>query len=252
MPADEHVLVFDSGKLRYESSPAQYAPGKTHGAQNQPDLIIQDVRSAGDELEIEFGLLPKADQAEDLSPVSVRFSAYSESGLEREWRLNRLPPNVANQHFPCWRVSLGGWPAGARRIELQVMWQDQPAESCLVPLDWNQRFAEKVFGEQLNMKLIKREQKPVRSSDGISQVQVLLTFALTERGPGIAEWGIITPPSVLDAKQAYGGTHGVYTVQLLLPEDTVLNDVTLFRAGPPVPDRTLKVSLTLAENRINP
>jgi len=249
LPADEHVFVYDSGTLRYATSPAQSARAVTVGAADQPDLLVFDAQTVGDEFVVEFGLEQKLGDVSDLSPVSVRVTALADSVREREWVYKHLAPNVPDQHIPRWRVAMADWPASANQVEVEVVWNDLPEERIPLSLDWAQEFKVKAATDRIS--LVRRERQQI-DLDGQSQTAVLLTFALSDPNGNIEDWGVSTSLPVVDVRQAYGRQHGMYTVQLVVSPNTELNEVTLFRSAPAPAGRTLKAMAPISAKRINP
>lgn len=247
--ADEHVLLYDSGRLRYAVAPAESARVAALGTADQPDLLVFEAQPRDDYLVLDVGLDQKPGVARDLFPVSLRAVSVSQGVRGTSWVLRNPPPNVADRHFPSWRLELGGWPAGADQVEVQVTWNDLPAERIPVPLDWEQQFRARAVAE--NVQLVRREQEPLEI-DGVRHTAVLLTFALTGQAATIEEWGVSAPLPLVEARHAYDPAHGLLSARLVVFPNESLHEVTLLRTTPPPAARVLRALAPITEERINP
>jgi hypothetical protein len=146
-------------------------------------------------------------------------------------------------------VALGEWPAAADQVEVQVTWNDLPAERIPVPLDWEQQFSARAVSE--DMQLVRREQEPLEI-DGVRHTAVLLTFALTGSTAAIEDWGVTAPLPLVEARHAYDPIHGLLSVRLVVFPNENLSEVTLLRTTSPPSARLLRVLAPVAEERINP
>ena len=247
---EDHVLTYDAG-LRHSSDPLENALQVEAGddAAGQPDLIVLEARPGEGELTLQFGLVPDLGSAMELDDVSVRVAALSDSGVEREWFLRRLPPNVSRVHYPAWRVSLDEWPETATRLELQVAWDHQSEEMKSVSLNWSGVFRQQAVADGLS--LVRRMQESVEV-DGATRLAVSLTFVAADQGPGITDWAAVVGAPVLEARHDYEREQGIYNVRLILADGARLDRFSVVRMGEVPADRQLTVTVPLGDTRINP
>jgi Mg-chelatase subunit ChlD len=248
LPAEEHVLAFEAGALRYADDPRAAARAVAVGDERQPDLLVLDAQAVDGALALDFGLLGKPDGPVDLIPASAQIVAVTPAGRGPTWRFRQLTPNVAGRRFPAWQVELSDWPTEATSLELHVSWNDLPDRSVPVTLDWNTQFSERPVVD--NVVLTRRERESVEI-DGASRTAVLLTFVLSEKGPGIERWGLNVPGPVLQARHAYDADLGIYAARIVVSDDAPLNQVFLVHAPSARADRTLAVTVPLGDIRIN-
>lgn len=250
-PGESHDLVYDSASLSYEDSPRDSAVAISSGAGNQPDLVVLEAQRIDAGLTLEFGLLDKPDNPVDLLPISATITAVTPGG-RREWHLKHLPPNVANRHFPLWRVELSDWPADVSGTRIAVTWNDRPSPSDgfspVVPLDWGNRFTPRSVADGLL--LTRREEQSVMI-DGTRHDAMALTFVLENRGPGIERWGVLVEEPILYALHSYDLEYGIGNVQLVLQDDSRPDHVLLFESSAAPTDRELEVGIPLGNETIN-